>query len=191
MLPESNIRHKRNISGSTDKSNSPDISGSYGQPACRARRFAAMPGVSDVLSSLIIASSELKVVSLLRDAINAGLPKTGPLGTIPPGANPHTPRPHLKFSNDPQPRVGAPTVLRPQDRFEPRTVIHPEPTIESLPPQYATCPEAGASKPSTNPIQPPWKTLPWPRQDVAVIEPKVIRQTVDLIHKGTLLDLFV
>jgi hypothetical protein len=44
---------------------------------------------------------------------------------------------------------------------------------------------------STNPIQPPWAVMPWenppqPRQTV-----KVHPHHTDVIHKGTLLDLFV
>lgn len=149
--------------------------------------------MSDALPSLIIAASDLKVVSLLRDAINAGLPKTGPLGTIPPGANPHTPRARPKFTDEPKDQyVGAAPVLTPSVRIEPRLVIRPEPRIEHLPAPLVIPLEAEASATkSSNPIEPPWKTLPWPAEPAVVIEPKVIRPMVDLIHKGTLLDLFV
>lgn len=145
------------------------------------------------LPSLIIATAELSVVRAITGAINANLPKTGPLGTIPASANPHTPRPHPKFDADPEPKLVAKPVHHvPSPRFDPRFVIHPAPKIEETPPQYVTCPptEASTAK-SSNPIQPPWKVLPWPKQEVVVIEPKVFQQTVDLIHKGTLLDLFV
>lgn len=156
--------------------------------------FAPGDAVSDALPSLIVAASGLKVVQLLRDAINAGLPKTGPLGTIPPGANPHTPRPHPKFSNAPvrDGYDGAVRVIHPTPRIEPREVIHPTPRVEDLPlpPVTPVGDEASTTK-STNPIQPPWKMLPWPEQPEVVIQTKVIRPMVDLIHKGTLLDLFV
>ncbi len=157
-------------------------------------RFASCQAVSDALPSLIIAASGLKVVSLLRDAINSGLPKTGPLGTIPPGANPHTPRPHPRFDDSPQgnPKIASREVIHPSPRFEPRPVVHPEPKIERIPDQYVSSVEPAASdSKSTNPIQPPWKTLPWPKIETVIIEPKVYQQNTDVIHKGTLLDLFV
>ncbi len=148
--------------------------------------------MSDALPSLISAIAGLNVVRAVTGAINANLPKTGPLGTIPAAANPHTPQPHPKFNVDAEPRIEPRPVIHPAPRFDPRFVIHPTPKIEDVPPQYVTspCVEASHSK-SSNPIQPPWKTIPWPEHEVVIIEPKVFRQTVDLIHKGTLLDLFV
>jgi hypothetical protein len=154
-----------------------------------------MPGVSwDTAAALAVAVSDLKVVRLLRDAINSGLPKTGPLGTIPPGANPHTPRPRPKFGGSAQlnrnlqPRP----TLRPQPRIEPRPTIHPQPRVVDPPP--VCLPEPSCEDGSLKlrcPIRPVWETLPpvpVPSDYPAV---KVFPQKVDVIHKGTLLDLFV
>jgi hypothetical protein len=156
--------------------------------------FAHCQTVSSALPSLIIATAELSVVRAITGAINANLPKTGPLGTIPPAANPHTPRPHPKFDAEPEPQIIAQPVYHvPTPRFDPRFVIHPAPKVEEVPSQYVTgpVPEASTAK-SSNPIQPPWRTpLPWPEEERILIEPKVYPQVVDLIHKGTLLDLFV
>ena len=150
--------------------------------------------MSDALSSLIIAASDLKVVSLVTGAINANLPKTGPLGTIRPADNPFTPRPHPKFDDSPQGNAAIEPrrVIHPTPRIEPRTVIHPAPRIERIPDQYVSCMEPVPSESkSTNPIQPPWKTIPWPKIDEVTVVTKVFPQITDLIHKGTLLDLFV
>lgn len=148
----------------------------------------------DALPSLIIATAELSVVRAITGAINANLPKTGPLGTIPQAANPHIPRPHPKFDTDPQPQPEThPVHQTPAPCFEPRLTIHPLSRIEPSLTQSVinSDSEASVSKEQHNPIQPPWKVLPWPQEDRIIIEPKVYPQTVDLIHKGTLLDLFV
>lgn len=148
----------------------------------------------DALPSLIIATAELSVVRAITSAINANLPKTGPLGTIPPSANPHTPRPHPKFDDNPRAQPGTGRVhMTPGPRFDPRVTIHPNPRIEVVSPPSVINPDtqASVSTEQHNPIQPPWKVLPWPQEDRIIVEPKVYSQTVDLIHKGTLLDLFV
>jgi hypothetical protein len=148
--------------------------------------------VSDALPSLIIAGAELSVVSLLRGAINANLPKTGPLGTIPPNANPATPQPQPKLAFRPADKFEPRHVVHPEPRFEPRPVIHPTPRTESVPPQYVTAID-GPKMESTsdNPIQPPWRKIPWTDEPQLAVEVNVVKQSVDLIHKGTLLDLFV
>jgi hypothetical protein len=150
--------------------------------------------VVDALPSLIVALADLSAVRAVTGAINANLPKTGPLGTIPASATLGDPQPRPKLSDEPEARLAPQPVFHPEPRFDPRFVVHPQPRIEEIPPQYVgtDAPASIDQKHSSNPILPPWREpilLPHP-QDV-VIEPKVIRQTVDLINKGTLLDLFV
>lgn len=148
----------------------------------------------DALPSLIIAAAELSVVRAITGAINANLPKTGPLGTIPPAANPHIPRPHPKVDNEPQARPGTPSVVvTPSPRFDPRLTVHPLSRIEqgSTPSVIGPDIQTSISHEKYRWIQPPWKVLPWPQEDPIIIEPKVYPQKVDLFHKGTLLDLFV
>lgn len=143
-------------------------------------------------ASLAIAVLDLKLVQGLRDAINAGMPKTGPLGTIPPGANPFNPRPRLKANNAPLAQVSPQAKLRPSPVIEPRQVIHPQPRVEHLPPECAPLPTAYVyEKPRCHVIEPPWRTLPFPHEEVVIIRPQVVQQRVDLIHKGMLLDLFM
>jgi hypothetical protein len=148
----------------------------------------------DVTASLAIAISDLKVVSLLRDAINSGLPKTGPLGTIPPGANPATPRPRQKFGGganfDHSASASARPAVHPSPRFEPRPVVHPSPRVVDVPPVCVAPPPAEVpDRPCA--IPPVWKTLPPVEHAPAGAAPKVYVQKVDVISKGTLLDLFV
>ncbi|HEX8342234.1 MAG TPA: hypothetical protein VF624_15125 [Tepidisphaeraceae bacterium] len=156
--------------------------------------FAPSDGVSfDVTASLAIAITDLKVVSLLRDAINSGLPKTGPLGTIPPGANPATPRPHQKFGGGATFDRTAPAgpVIRPSARFEPRAVFHPDPRIVELPSLLVEPPPLGDAPRRTCAIPPVWKTLPPVEAPGPCAAAKVFTQKVDLITIGTLLDLFI
>lgn len=150
--------------------------------------------MSDALPSLIVALADLSAVRAVTGAINANLPKTGPLGTIPSSASLGDPQPRPHLNDDPQPHIEPRQVFHPQPRFDPRFVIHPQPRIEEIPPQYVgtDAPASIDQKHSSNPILPPWRepiTLPAP--EVVVIETKVFPQMVDLIHKGTLLDLFV
>jgi hypothetical protein len=71
-----------------------------------------------------------------------------------------------------------------------RPVIHPHPRVEQL---NLSCPLAPTPPPKASEpfIQAPWKVLPWentvqPRQTV-----KIHLIHTDVVHKGTVLDLFV
>ncbi|MBC7784439.1 MAG: hypothetical protein H7144_11425 [Burkholderiales bacterium] len=143
--------------------------------------------------SLIVASLDLQMIKSIRGAINANLPKTGPLGTIPADANPATPRPHVKFQSDTgaSPTIAPRQVIHPTPHFEPRPVIHPEPRVVDAPQHCAISPEQSASLAKSNPIKPPWRVIPPVIPDVVIIQTKVMQQKVDVIHKGTLLDLFI
>ena len=135
---------------------------------------------------------DLRLVQSITSAINAGLPKTGPLGTIPPGANPFTPRPRMKADNEISGVVSPQPGLNAAPAIAARQTTHPNPRVADLPPQYAAPPTAYVyEKPTCSFIEPPWKTLPWPQPEVVVVCPKVVRQVVDYRHKGMILDVFV
>ena len=144
----------------------------------------------ETTAALLVAASDLKVVRLLRDAINSGLPKTGPLGTIPPGANPATPRPHVKFRGAADVRFTPRPVVHPTPRFEPRPVIHPSPRVVDVPPIYAAMPPVESSSIKILPFPPVWATLPPVACDPGVIVVKNYLQKVEVVAKGTLLDQF-
>jgi hypothetical protein len=135
---------------------------------------------------------DLRLVQSITGAINAGMPKNGPLGTIPPGANPFSPQPRIKADNEVAGSVKAQPGLNAAPDIAPRRTLHPDPRIADLPPQYAAPPTAYVyEKPNCSFIEPPWKTLPWPQTEVVVVCPKVVRQVVDYRHKGMILDVFV
>ncbi len=145
----------------------------------------------DSTINLLVAVSDLKLVQSITSAINANLPKTGPLGTIPAGARFASPGAQVKQVSHPQPRIEPRDVFHPTPRIEPRTVYHPQSRVEVQSPPCVSPPVVYVVKKSTNPIKPIWAELPPVQGNPVVIEPKVIRPKVDLIHKGMLLDLFV
>jgi hypothetical protein len=195
MLLPRNIRHKRNIADGRRNCNSPDIAadsacGSPGAP--RRAGFASFADVDSVSSvNLLLALSDLKLVHSITSAINANLPKTGPLGTIPVSALHGSPQPHAKLRGSDNVRIEPRQVIHPTPRIEPRQVIHPAPRVIEPPPELLDPIEPEWVNRSKSPLLPPWKTMPPVQPVVVVIEPKVLRQQVDVIHKGTLLDLFV
>lgn len=140
---------------------------------------------------LLLAVSDLKLVTSITDAINANLPKTGPLGTIPASAQYASPSAEPKLKLHPDPKIERRDVFHPTPRIEPRVVYHPTPRIEAEAPPCATPPVVYVVKKSTNPIKPVWAELPPVQGSEVRIEPKVTVQKVDTFHKGTLLDLFV
>ena len=137
-------------------------------------------------ASLLVASLDLQLVRLLRDAIRtadlssgAGAPGFGPAAVVEP-----RPRHHPDPLIEPRPRV------RPTPRFEPRPVIHPTPRIEaSLNDAARVAPPDPC--PPRSPLQPPWKVLPWEQvvSPPALIKINVVRP--DIHHKGSLIDLFI
>ena len=144
------------------------------------------------LASLIIAYSDLKVVQSITHAINANLPKTGPLGTIPADTRRLDPRPRLKSTPTPEYRprqvlhpettvIASRRTLHPVDRYEPtrdQPVISQPGVVE-------------AHNKTKSPFLPPWATLP-PVQPVKTVRVvKVVHEKVDLQSRGTVLDIFV
>lgn len=146
---------------------------------------------SDV-ASLALAYSDLKVVQDVVNAINANLPKTGPLGTIPAATRSLDPRPRLRatpeeqfnarFKNTSSNDVDAVRERqREVDRYEPSKHCDPLPQTIVLEPY----------KRSKSPIQPIWATLPPVPHVTTDRVVKVVHQKVDLLARGTMLDLFV
>jgi hypothetical protein len=144
------------------------------------------------MASLIIAYSDLKVVESITHAINANLPKTGPLGTIPASTRPLDPRPRLKSTPTKEYRLRQ--VLRPETTIiASRHVQHPvdrfEPSHEQ--PVVTQPGVVEAHNKAKSPFLPPWATLPPVRPVKTEQVVKVVHQKVDLQSRGTVLDIFV
>jgi hypothetical protein len=138
---------------------------------------------------LLLALSDLAAVRAVTGAINANLPKTGPLGTIPPSANASGPR--LKNHLEPAAEYLPRRHIEPTPTYEARKVYHVTPlTEQALPPFIPPAEPIGCSK-SIYAIKPVWATLPPVEHERVIIRPKVFVQNVDVISKGTLLDMFV
>lgn len=141
-------------------------------------------------ASLIVATMDLAVVQMLRQAIRtADLSQAGSGGSsfAAGAAATYEPRRHIH----PEPLYEPRPRIHPLPRYEARPIIHVHPRIEQ---QALDCPRqtpvSAASKPE-NSIQPPWKMLPQenPLQPCQPI--KVHRHHTDVTHKGMMLDLFV
>ena len=143
--------------------------------------------------NLLVAALDLKLVRLLRAAMNAADGR----GACRPGQLIH-----------PEPRFEPRRRIHPEPKFEPRPHIHPEPRFEPRPvhrrceaPPPPCCPpatpaDAAATKSSTSPIQPPWKVLPWEEHFTPLSAPpvrtvKVFAGGPDVCRKGNLIDLFI
>ncbi|MGF1633693.1 MAG: hypothetical protein ACFCVE_07565 [Phycisphaerae bacterium] len=143
------------------------------------------------LAELAIAASDLKAVRAVTQAINAGVPGfRGPLGNI----NTPLKAPLLQARTDGAGGVGGTgDVYEPSPRFEPRAVYTPEPRFEARP---VVRPEALVEVPPepadlVSPLKPVWQ-MPLP-EDAPPGRPvvKVYEQTVDIHHKGSILDRFI
>lgn len=143
-------------------------------------------------ASLIVATMDLSVVRLLRQAIRTADLSSGNGGdSFTPSAT-IEPRPHIH----PEPLIEPRPHVHPEPVYTRRPVIHPHPRVEQA---NLACPSQTLTPPLRiklqNPIQPPWRVLPWsdaranapqPRQTV-----KVHLHRTDVIRKGSVLDLFV
>jgi hypothetical protein len=142
-------------------------------------------------ASLIVASLDLKVVRLLRDAIRAADAASGraaPIAFIGPAPTFAARRLLLREILHPEPRFEPRPVIHPTPRFLPRPVIHLTPRFERAscaPFEPETPPRCGHGLP------PPWKMPIWN----VPVEPKVtIKRVVhltDVHNKGSLIDLFI
>jgi hypothetical protein len=152
---------------------------------------------------LLVASLDLKLVQLLRDAIRtadltgAALRRATDLGPTP---SPE-PRPHLHPEPVYEPRIH----YHPTPRIEPRLVWRSAAGASPGPcgcpgsaPDWANCPPtAPPAKPDCErPMEPPWKVLPWqnpppPPPAARVRKIKVFVSRPDSAQKGAAIDLFV
>jgi hypothetical protein len=136
-------------------------------------------------AALITATMDLKLVQSLVGAMRAvdGNPFChGPLERM-------AARAEARLRLHPTPRIEPRVVYHPQPRFEPRFTVHPQPRLAEQPPTAPVEPEQPCRLHS--PIQPPWKVRVWeiPVQPAPKI--KVVIHRTDVIHKGTLIDLFI
>ena len=148
----------------------------------------------DTAVSLIVASLDLQLVRLLRDAIRT-TELSDPSCACGPAGHPshnsvgHQSRPVLT----PEPVIEPPLHLHSSPIIEPREVIRLDPEV--LPPDPALCPDFTADFNRASPIEPPWKVLPWERAEPPACPPvKVVKRVLpppDIAHKGTLIDFFI
>jgi hypothetical protein len=147
---------------------------------------------SDALPGLIVASLDLQLVRLLRDAMHTADASAG-RGTAVSGLGPAPTHIERRFRIQPEPEILPRKRIEPEPRIEPRKVIRPadrfEPRESDLVPVPVEC-----YKPCRkSPIEPPWKVLPWEQPPCPRVEPKikVVVRPPDIVHKGSLIDFFI
>jgi hypothetical protein len=150
---------------------------------------------TDAIPSLIVAAADLKLVQLLRAAMN-----TGGNGCCGKSAHPLGPDPNCnlierRFRIEPEPEILPRKRIEPQPRIEPRQVIRPvdrfEPRECDL--MAVPVPVECYSPGKKCPIEPPWRVLPWEHPLSIRVEAKVkvVVRPPDIVNKGTLIDFFI
>lgn len=150
--------------------------------------------------SLIVAVTELAAVRAVTSAINANLPKDGPLGTIRPSSAELRPRPGRTYTYTPTPRFEPRPVVREAgterptfdyyDRFGCRCYgcdvrdVSPAASVDAWDMGGPT--RSGRS----GPFDAPWRHLPPVDNAQTAVKVNVIRPKVDVVRKGMLIDLF-
>jgi hypothetical protein len=132
---------------------------------------------------LIVAALDLKLVRLLRDAIrsaDAAGRKFGPSAAIEPRLRIH-----------PEPRFEPRRVIHPTPRYEPRPVIHPRPRVEEQPPINPPCEPVRCLPKLPALFQPPWRIMPWENPIPPAPKVKLNICRVDVVSKGSLIDIFI
>jgi hypothetical protein len=166
----------------------------------RAHSFAlparCVAASGEDIISLITATADLRVVSLLRDAIRTADLSSGkrfPIAKIGPAPDII----ERRFRLQPETEILPRKRIEPTPRIEPRRVIRPpdrfEPCGEKLVPIPIPDPSCPCNPHFKSPIQPPWKVLPW--QEPPAVRPapriKVVVRPPDIVHKGSLIDFFI
>ena len=134
---------------------------------------------------LVLAALDLKLVTLLRDAIRtteiAGAKENGPL----------TPQVDIldREHVHPTPYYEPRPHIHPTPKYEARPVIHPQPRVEPAP--VIPCPPEPCPCPPKSPFVPPWKVLPWENPPQPALKVKVIKLKPDIVRTGSLLDCFL
>ena len=149
--------------------------------------------------SLIVAVSELAAVRAVTGAINANLPKDGPLGTIRPTSAELRPRPGRAYTQTPSTRVDPRPVLREAgvggpvydyyDRFGCRCRCDGN-ELAPAASSDAWVMEGPTRSGKLGPFDAPWRHLPPVDNAQTVVKLNVIRPRVDVVRKGMLIDLF-
>ena len=105
-----------------------------------------------------------------------------------------------------EPRIEPRRVIHPEPRYEPRPVIHPMSRYEARPvfhptPRFEPTATCGCENKSPDvvvlksdceqPLEPPWKTVPWKNPPPAAPKVKLAPPHPDISHKGLMLDFFI
>jgi hypothetical protein len=141
----------------------------------------------DSTISLLVASFDLKLVQLIRDAIRVtDLSGSGSGHSIIPEPE-FLPRRHY----EPTPEIEPRRHFHPAPIYEARPIIHPCPRVEPAPP--IIYPEIEQDKPckSLSPLPPPWKFVPWENPPQPLLKVKLIKPKPDTVTKGSLIDCFM
>lgn len=132
--------------------------------------------------NLLLAGMDLKLVQLLRSAMNHG----GPGGAT--GAACGNPSSQGRQVHQPTPRIEPRKVIHPAAYYTPRPVHHPEPTF--APPTTLPLPDTHPHA-LKNLFPAPWKQ---PLKDLPPEPRPIIKQVqykVEIVHKGSLIDFFI
>jgi len=143
-------------------------------------------GISASSIDLIVAVSGLKEVQDVIAAMRAADRESqrGRLGIEP------TVEPRRVIR--PEPRYESREVIHPAPTYAPRPVIHPKERVEARS-DGCTCPPVIVVErsPSEQPMEAPWKTVPWKIPPQPVPKVKLAPTHPDINHKGMLLDFFI
>ena len=137
--------------------------------------------------ALVVASLDLKLVQLLRDAI-----RTTDLAGARAGSGNLAPTPEFlpRRHFTPEPFIENRRHIHPQTLYEARPVIHPQARVVEPPPPI--CPPAEPiAHQSKSPFVPPWKVMPWQNPPQPALKIKVIKLRPDIVRKGSLIDCFL
>jgi hypothetical protein len=142
------------------------------------------------VASLAVASLDLQVVRLLRDAIRTADIAGGKFCDSPVGISGHVNAiilPRDRF--EPTPHIEPRKTIHPTPRFEPRPVFHERIDIDVSPSDTSGKSELAAV--DRTPLPPPWRMPVWkmPLQPAAKVKVHIHR--TDVHNKGSLIDLFL
>jgi hypothetical protein len=147
-------------------------------------------------SSLIVATANLTVVNLLRQAITAGDQAAAAAARPLDGGNSFSADRDIQSS----PPCQRPRQLQSAPVAAPAKALHTLPRL-TAPPATAPSPSSDHSSaiphvnraaPAIPPVfQPPWHVLPWPQHSAPDPRIKIIPAQPDILIKGLLIDLFI
>ena len=143
------------------------------------------------IASLAVASLDLRVVQLLRDAIRTADIAGGKFGGLPLTVSGSSINaialPRDRF--EPTPHIEPRTTIHPTPRFEPRPVFHERIDIAVAPSD--TCGKTELAAVDRTPLPPPWRTPVWETPIQPAPKVKLHIHRTDVHNKGSLIDLFL